>query len=213
MITADPAPVFPLCPTFGFGVTPNLLVKIVAREGGYERRNRIWRNFLSAYDTTNLGDQRQEDIEQVIDFYKAVGASENSFRFKDWTDFKSCKLNQEPEELDQPIISSGDSPASFRLVKQWIAGPFAQQRIIQRPIGATILIANQDGDLQSAADWTLDEATGLLSIGGGFSGTPSTWGGEFDYWVRFASAINPVFSNHKIISLTVQLQETRQPLA
>jgi uncharacterized protein (TIGR02217 family) len=213
MIDPDNAPVFPICPTFGFVAEPNFLVKIVAREGGFERRQRVWSQSLTKYTAVPSGDQAQADIEQVYGFWMAVGGMSNGFRFKDWLDYKSCDLDQDPSVTDQPIVSSGDSPASFRLVKEYIAGPFTQQRVIQRPRGSTIEIANEVGATQDPANWTLDEATGVLTIGGSFAGTPATWGGEFDVWVRFDGQLNPSFSNYRIANVTVQLCELRQPLA
>lgn len=213
MITADNAPVFPACPTFGFVAEPNFLVKIVAKEGGFERRQRVWNQSLTQYTSVPSGDRAQADIEAIYYFWMAVGGMSNGFRFKDWLDFQSCRLDESPSATDQPIISSGDSPASFRLVKDYSAGPFIQQRIIQRPIGETIEIANELGETQDPTTWNLDESTGVLSIGGGFSGTPTAWGGEFDVWVRFNAQLNPAISNYRIQNVTVQLCELRQPLA
>lgn len=213
MITADNAPVFPACPTFGFVAEPNFLVKIVGREGGYERRQRVWAQSLTKYTNVPSGDQRQADIEAVYGFWMAVGGMSNGFRFRDYMDYKSCLLDEDPEPTDQPIISSGDSPASYRLTKEYTAGQFVQQRIIQRPRGSTIQIANDVGVTQDSSDWTLDEGTGVLTIGGGFSGVPTSWGGEFDVWVRFDAQLNPTFSNYQVLNVTVQLTELRQPLA
>jgi uncharacterized protein (TIGR02217 family) len=213
MITADPAPVFPACPTFGFVSEPNYLVKIVLREGGYERRQRVWSRPLSTYSTVPLGDQAQADIEDVLYFWHAMGGMSTAFRFKDWIDYQSCRLDATPTPLDMPIEPSGDSPASYRLLKEYTVGSITQLREIQRPIGSTIMIANQAGVTQDPSTWTIDESTGLLTIGGGFSGTPTAWGGEFDVWVRFDAQLNPTFSNYKILNVSVQLKELRQPLA
>lgn len=213
MITADDAAVFPACPTFGFVAEPGILVKITPKEGGFERRQRVWAQSLTKYTTVPSGDQAQADIEAIYNFWMAVGGMSNGFRFKDWADFQSCSLDATPAASDQPIVSSGDSPPSYRLIKQYNAGPFSQQRVIQRPIGSTIEIANEVGATQDPANWTLDESTGVLTIGGGFDGTPASWGGEFDVWVRFDAQLNPTFSNYKIMNVTVQLTELRQKLA
>lgn len=209
-ITADTAAVFPGCPTYGFSSEPNYLVKITAREGGYERRNRIWSRPLFKYSGVPFGDQSQDDIEAIYNFWNAMGGMWSGFRFKDWIDYKSCSLSATPGGRDQPLVSSGDSPASYRLVKQYIAGSFIQEREILRPIGSSILIANEVGTAQT--DFSLDESTGLLIKGGGFTGTPTTWGGEFDVWCRFASTFTPSMSNFKIMTATVDLAEIRVPL-
>jgi uncharacterized protein (TIGR02217 family) len=212
-IIHDIAETFPMCPTFGFIAEPNYLVKITSREGGYERRQRVWSRPLSKYTGVPSGDQPQEDIEDILDFWHAMGGLSTAFRFKDWIDYKSCHLSFTPAATDQPLVLSGDSPVSYRLVKQYStkSGRTIQQREITRPCGSTIMIANQFGAVQSA--WTLDESTGLVTIGGGFVGTPTAWGGEFDVWVRFDAQFNPAISNLNVMNVVVQLAELRVPLA
>ena len=211
-IIADTSPIFPACPTFGFTAEPEYLVKITAREGGYERRDRKWSRPLIKFTGVPLGDQPQADIEAVLYFWHAMGGMSSPFRFKDWTDFKSCRLDATPAATDQPLVPSGDTPVSYRLVKQYVVGSVIQQREILRPVGSSILIANETGAVQSAADWHLDESTGLVTLASGFAGTPTAWGGEFYVWVRFNGQLNPQISNFLAQNLTVQLAELRVPL-
>jgi len=212
MITPDMSPIFPACPTFGFTAEPAYLVKITAREGGFERRDRKWARPLSKFTAVPTGDQPEADIEEVLHFWHAMGGMSSAFRFKDWSDYKSCSLSEDPEATDQPIIASLDSPPKLRLVKQYVVGSIIQQREILRPNGATILIANETGTLQPSSSWTIDESTGLLTVGGGFAGTPSAWGGEFYVWVRFDAQLNPQISDHRVQNVTVQLAELRVAL-
>lgn len=213
MITPDLSEIFPLCPTFGYISEPNYLVKIVSREGGYERRQRVWSRPLHKYTGVPSGDQPQADIEQVLTFWHAMGGMSTGFRFKDWMDYKSCSLSATPAATDQPLVSSGDSPPSYRLVKEYIYGSVIQEREIARPNGDTILIANEDGTPIDASHWTIDESTGLLTVGSGFTGTPTAWGGEFYVWTRFDAQFNPAISNFQVQNVTVQLAEIRMPLA
>ena len=222
-ITPDLAESFPLCPTYGFVAEPGLLVKVTAREGGFERRQRVWSRFLWKYTGVPSGDQPQEDILDIYDFWLAMGGISSGFRFKDWIDFKSCRITREPTALDQPILPSGDSPPSYRLMKQYAtkSGRTIQLREITRPIGSGyedslheyggIQVANEVGTLQH--DWTLDESNGLLIPGGTFAGTPHSWGGEFDVWCRFDAQFNPSISNLNVMNVTVQLAEIRVKLA
>jgi uncharacterized protein (TIGR02217 family) len=212
MITADTSPIFPACPTFGFTAEPEYLVKITAREGGYERIDRKWSRPLIKFTGVPLGDQPQREIEAVLTFWHAMGGFSTPFRFKDWTDYKSCALDATPAATDQPIVATTDSPPKLRLVKQYVVGTVIQQREILRPLGASILIANETGAVQPSSAWTLDESTGLLTVGGGFAGVPTAWGGEFFCWVRFNAQLNPAISNNLIQNVTVQLVEKRVPL-
>lgn len=213
MITPDPSEIFPMCPTFGFVSEPNYLVKFTPREGGFERTQRVWARPLHDYTGVPSGDQPEDDIEEVLYFWHAMGGMSTRFRFKDWMDFKSCRLGSTPAATDMPILASGDSPPSFRLIKEYRFGNAVQVREVMRPNGATIQIANEVGATVDAADWTLDEATGLLTPGGGFPGVPTAWGGEFFVWVRFNAQFNPAISNYRAQSVTVQLAEKRQKLA
>lgn len=212
-ITPDLSESFPLCPTYGFISEPGLLVKITAREGGFERRQRVWSRFLWKYTGVPSGDQPQEDILDIYDFWLAMGGISSGFRFKDWIDYRSCRITALPTALDQPLIPSGDSPPSFRLMKQYItkSGRTIQEREITRPVGSTILVANETGTVQD--DWTLNESTGLLTKGGTFAGTPTSWGGEFDVWCRFDAQFNPSITDFKAMNVTVQLAELRVKLA
>lgn len=213
-VVADTSEIFPACPTFGFTAEPNYLVKITKREGGFERRQRVWDKPLTNYSAVPLGDQIQAEIENVLYFWHAVGGMSNCFRFKDWIDYKSCRLDADPSATDQPLEPSGDSGAvSYRLLKQYVYGSMIQQRYVQRPVGDTIVVSNQDGNPQAASTFSIDEATGLLTPNEDFVGTPSLWGGEFYVWVRFDAQFNPSYSDHQILNATIQLAEIRQALA
>lgn len=209
MITADTTEIFPGCPTFGFTVNPRYLVRIVEREGGYERRDRRWSRPLSYYTTVPTGDQAEGDIQNVLAFWHAVGGRAEAFRFKDWSDYKSCPVQDTPTPLDQPLAYEAGSPGGYRLSKEYTVGALTQVREIYKPKGDTIRIANALGVEQDASTWTIDEATGLLSTGGGFSGVPATWGGEFYVSVRFDSELDLTLSGYQVQAATFALRELR----
>ncbi len=173
-------PTFPECPGFGFTTEPRYLAKAIEREGGQERVDRRWDRPLSFFTAVPTGNRDADVIQNLLVFWHAVGGTSLRFRFKDWTDYKSCKTNETPTALDQPFEIVG---GAYQLIKQYVATPYTQTREIYRPIGSTIVVANTLGAAQT--DWTLDEATGLLTPGGGFVGTPGSWGGEFDLPCRF----------------------------
>ncbi len=172
---------FPECPGFGFTVEPRYMTKAIEGEGGQEILKRRWDRPLSFFTAVPTGNRDADVIQTLLNFWHAVGGTSNRFRFKDWTDYKSCKTTQTPTMLDQPfaILDGGQ----YLLIKQYIAGTLTQNREIYRPVGSTIVVANTLGAAQT--DWTLDESTGILTPGGGFVGTPGSWGGEFDLPCRF----------------------------
>lgn len=210
-IVTDETPTFPLCPGYGFNVDPYILVKIIEREGGFERTDRKWSQPRRQFNGVPLADATLGDVESILYFWLAVGGMAGSFRFRDYTDYKSCRTYETPAAADQPIIVNDDSPGGFRLVKQYTVGALTHVRPIFRPRGDSIEIYNEVNVAQS--DWTLDESTGLLQVGGGFAGVPTSWSGEFDVFCRFNASFAPTITNKQILSADVSVIEKRERLA
>lgn len=214
MITADTIPVFPACPTYGFSITPLLLVKKTSLESGRKRRDRKWEQGLRRFEGMPIGDKPQADIEAIMNFFWAIGGESVVFRLKDWTDYMSCALDDSPTPLDQPFVQRDDSPEGFQLVKVYaeVVSGLSMVRRISRPVGSTIRVANELGVEQVASRWTLDESTGILMSEGSFSGTPTSWGGTFDVPVAFDGSPQIEITNKKIQSCAVTIEEDRDPL-
>jgi uncharacterized protein (TIGR02217 family) len=210
MIQEDSTPVFPACPSYGFTADPHILVKIIMREGGFEKLDRKCNQALRKYDGFPTGDRPQDDIEEVLYFWLALGGMSTGFRFKDWTDYKSCRLSDEPSALDQPFSFEAGSPGGYRLVKQYTYGAYTHTRTIYRPVGDTIMVANSVGAVQDPSTWLLEESTGLLQTLPGFTGTPGSWGGEFDVYCRFNAPFVPEISNFQIQRASISLIEKRE---
>lgn len=211
-VSADSLELFPGCPTFGFAVQPQYNVRIIEREGGYERRDRRWSRPLVLFTTVPTGDQSEEDIGEILAFWHAMGGRATAFRFKDWTDYRSAPLGTDITALDQPIAYTAGSPGGYQLTKEYTVGNATQVREIYKPKGDTIRVANASGIEQASSSFTIDEATGLLSINGGFAGIPTTWGGEFYVKVRFDSELDLTITNHRVQAATFSLKELRVEL-
>jgi uncharacterized protein (TIGR02217 family) len=207
-IITDETPVFPKCPGYGFKVDPFILVKIIEREGGFERVDRKWSQARRQFDGVPTPDANLGDIEDILYFWLAIGGMAGTFRFRDYTDYKSCRTYQSPAPGDQPLVANSNSPGGYLLIKQYAVGPFSLERRIFRPRGDTIIIANEVNAPQT--DWTLDESTGVLSIGGAFVGTPTSWAGEFDVWCRFNASFQPEITNKEILTADVSVIEKRE---
>lgn len=210
-IVNDTSPVFPACPSFGFGVGLNLLVKKTELESGRVRRDRKWLQGLRSFDGVPVAPRPQRDIEEIVRFYWAIGGESIVFRFTDWTDYTSSWLDDEPAGTDQPFLFEAGSPGGgYQLVKLYEdqSSGLTEARKITRPQGETILVANEVGTLQT--DWILDESTGLLQPGGGFAGTPTAWGGLFYVPVAFEGKPQITIENKKIMGATFTLQEQRE---
>lgn len=216
MITSDPSPVFPACPTFGFSIKPNLLVKKTGLESGRVLKDRKWAEGLRVYEGVPLGQRPQADIEAALMFFWAIAGEAITFRFKDWADFKSALLDDDITPLDQPFTFLAGSPGGYRLAKLYqVTGRdgstlYQEYRRITRPLGETIRIANEVGVEQATTRWTLDERTGIVTPNGSFAGVPTSWGGEFDVPVSFnQGGTSFELTNYKVQTATVTLQEER----
>jgi uncharacterized protein (TIGR02217 family) len=212
-VTTDTSPLFPKCPTYQFQVEPRFLVKSTQREGGYERRDLKWEYPLHVFTAVPMGNQQHRDIYEVKNFYMIVQGRFRSFRFKDWSDYKSCNIDDEVAATDQPLVVVNGSPGGYQLTKRYTfgsgAGLLTQDRPITKPKGDTIIVANEVGATQATSTYTVEEATGLIVPNGSFVGTPTAWGGEFYVPVRFDSELSIQLTNYKVQSAQFGLAEVR----
>ena len=204
---------FPGCPSYGFSVQPQYLVKLNTRDGGFENINRRWPRPINVYTAVPMGPADEADIQTILYFWHAMGGRATTFLIKDWTDFKSCPVQNDISAVDQPVetVTLLDSTTAYQLTKVYTVGPITQVREITQPKADTILVANEDGDPQT--DFTLDASSGLLKPGATFVGTPTSWGGEFYVPVRFDSELDMQVVDKQIQSVNFTLREKRIALA
>lgn len=202
------SPRFPGCPSFGYTSIPRYSVTRIVFPGGQTDRNRNWVYPLQRIDVT-VGPRMEAEIQEILEFWHALGGEECGFRFKDYADFKSCRVGETATALDQPLTADGTSSEAYQLFKVYTAGAREQLRIILKPVSGTIRVANEFGAEQSASTWSLDTSTGLLTPTVGFVGTPTTWGGEFDLPVCFDGEFPVEIVNQRIQSVSFSLEEVR----
>src|ERR1700744_5190071 len=95
-------PTFPACPNFGAQSQPRYSVTIIQTASGRERRNRNWSKSLLQFDCT-IGPREEDTIQEILEWWHALGGSECGFRFRDYSDYKSCRTNNTPTRLDMPV--------------------------------------------------------------------------------------------------------------
>lgn len=176
---------FPTNLSFGSIGGPERRVEIVALANGHEERNSPWVHSRRRYDA-GVGLRSLDDIETLIAFFEARAGQLHAFRWKDWSDFKSCRPNGQITYEDQ-VIGTGDGiTVAFQLAKRYRSGDQAYFRPINKPVAGTVRVGLSGDEQQEAIDYSVDLATGTIT----FTNPPDpgievTAGFEFDVPVRF----------------------------
>ena len=177
---------FPASLSFGSLGGPERRTEVVTLSNGFEERNTPWAHSRRRYDA-GVGLRSLDDIETMIAFFEARRGELYGFRWKDWSDFRSCKASGQVSFEDQQIATGDGETSEFQLIKTYASGDFFYARPLSKPVVATILVGFDGQELQESIDWTVDVTTGIVS----FSHPPDvgvsiTAGYEFDVPVRFA---------------------------
>ncbi len=169
---------------------PERRTQIVELASGDEERNAAWANSRRRYDVS-YGVRRADDLAAVVAFFEARNGRLHAFRFKDWSDYKSCLPSAVPGATDQ-IIGTGDGvTTTFQLTKTYASGGQSWARVISKPVAGTATVSLNE--IALGAGWSVDATTGLVTFalppGPGFTVRA---GFEFDVPVRFDTDELPV---------------------
>jgi uncharacterized protein (TIGR02217 family) len=176
---------FPANVSFGSQGGPERLTEIVTLANGFEERNTPWEHSRRRYDA-GFGLRSLEDVDALLAFFEARRARLHAFRWKDWSDFKSCGANQAIAATDQ-LIGVGDGvTTAFALKKTYLSGTASYIRPIAKPVAGTVIVAIANDPKVEGLEFSVDAATGIVS----FTTPPDigaliTAGYEFDVPVRF----------------------------
>lgn len=164
---------------------PSRRTQIVELASGDEERNASWADSRRRYDVS-YGIRRADDLAAVVAFFEARNGRLFGFRFKDWSDYKSCPPSGIPAPADQQIGTGDGTQTEFQLVKHYASGPRTWSRTITKPVTGTVTIA-LNGTPQPSG-WSVDPATGIVSFAAApGNGVAIRAGFEFDVPVRFDS--------------------------
>jgi uncharacterized protein (TIGR02217 family) len=157
----------------------------VALANGFEERNAPWAHSRRRYDA-GLGLRSLDDLAALVAFFEARRGQLYGFRWKDWSDFKSCSPSQSVTPFDQRIGRGDDKIATFALSKRYSSGEGSYQRPVAKPVAGTVRVAVGGVPRKEGVDWTLDTVAGTVT----FEAQPEpgaeiTAGFEFDVPVRF----------------------------
>jgi uncharacterized protein (TIGR02217 family) len=169
---------------------PERRTRIVELASGDEERNASWANSRRRYDVS-YGVRRADDLAAVIAFFEARNGRLHAFRFKDWSDYKSCLPSAAPSPTDQIIGTGNGSTTTFALTKTYVSGAQSWARAILKPVAGTVTVSLNG--IAQGSGWSVNTTTGIVT----FAVPPTTGaviraGFEFDVPVRFDTDELPV---------------------
>jgi len=176
---------FPVALSFGSIGGPERRTDIVTLSNGFEERNTPWAHSRRRYDA-GLGLRSLDDVETVIAFFEARSGQLHGFRWKDWSDYKSCAPSATPDGEDQ-LIGTGDGVQRvFQLQKWYRSGAQAYARPIRKPVLGTVVVSLEGDGKVEGVEFTVAVDTGEVTFTlPPEAGTRITAGFEFDVPVRF----------------------------
>ncbi len=175
---------FPAPLSIGSSGGPERRTEIVTLSNGFEERNSPWRNSRRRYDA-GLGVRSLDDLAEVVAFFEARQGQLFGFRWRDWTDFKSCAPSAIPSPLDQRLGFGDGARREFAIVKRYASGGQGYERPILKPVEGTVRLAVAGAAVSEAAV-SIDHERGRAILA-----TPPPVGAEvragfeFDVPVRF----------------------------
>lgn len=176
---------FPAALSAGSSGGPERRTEIVTLNNGFEERNSPWAHSRRRYDA-GLGVRSLDDLAEVIAFFEARHGQLYGFRWKDWTDFKSCLPSGTPSAIDQTLGSGDGAVKDFEIRKAYASGRQSYFRPIAKPVAGTLRLAVGGVELTEGEEYSLDSGTGRVTLQSApDDGVIVTAGFEFDVPVRF----------------------------
>ena len=176
---------FPAALSFGSTGGPERMTEIVTLASGHEERNARWAHGRRRYDA-GLGLRSLDDIHATIAFFEARMGRLYGFRWRDWSDAKSCAPSVQPGPLDCEIGVGDGARTEFQLCKTYSSGPASYARPIAKPVAGTVRLAVDGVELAEGDGFSVDPTTGLVVLSAAPApGEAVTAGFEFDVPVRF----------------------------
>lgn len=176
---------FPAPLSVGSSGGPERRSEIVTLSNGHEQRNSPWANSRRRYDA-GLGVRSLDDLAEVVAFFEARHGQLHGFRWKDWTDYKSCLPSAKPTPFDQRIGTGDGKTKIFGLSKRYASGSQTYVRPVTKPVEGTVRIAVGGAVKQSGSDYLIDHNAGQITfVAAPGAGAKISAGFQFDVPVRF----------------------------
>jgi uncharacterized protein (TIGR02217 family) len=177
---------FPAGISLGATGGPERRTEIVVVGSGAEERNSRWADSKRSYNA-GYGIKSANDLHDVIAFFEERRGRLHGFRWKDWSDYKSCAPSATPSATDQALGLGDGASASFQLVKIYGSSFAPWTRTIAKPVAASVVVA-VGGVAADPLDYAVNTTSGVVTFTEAHipgSGQAVTAGFEFDVPVRF----------------------------
>ena len=176
---------FPVSLSFGSLGGPERRTDIVTLANGHEERNTPWAHSRRRYDA-GFGLRSLDDVDALIAFFEARQGQLCGFRWKDWSDYKSCLPSLEIGPEDQLIGVGDEATTVFQLSKTYRSGATSYTRPIAKIVDGSLAVSVGGDVVHQGTDFELDASTGVIE----FNHPPDLSaeiraGFEFDVPVRF----------------------------
>ncbi|MCT4332406.1 DUF2460 domain-containing protein [Paracoccus sp. YLB-12] len=176
---------FPANLSFGSIGGPERRTEIVALASGFEERNTPWAHARRRFDA-GMGLRSLDDLAALVAFFEARAGQLHGFRWKDWSDFKSCVPSKEPAFDDQEIARGDGNTLSFQLIKSYASGPAKYHRPVTKPVRDTVRAGVGGVERYPDIDYDVDFGTGVVTFRvPPEPGARVSAGYEYDVPVRF----------------------------
>ncbi|MDQ2092536.1 DUF2460 domain-containing protein [Rhodalgimonas zhirmunskyi] len=176
---------FPANLSFGSLGGPERRTDIVTLANGFEERNTPWAQSRHRYDA-GVSMRSLDDVEALIAFFEARRGQMYGFRWKDWSDYKSCPASRDPAFDDQLIGIGDEVTQSFQLMKTYRSGEASYTRPISKPVEGTVRVGVGDEEKIEGIDYEVDTTTGFITFSHPVNLSMQVYAGfEFDVPVRF----------------------------
>jgi uncharacterized protein (TIGR02217 family) len=178
---------FPIEISAGSSGGPERRTDVVLLASGFEERNARWANSRRSYNA-GYGVRGLADLNTVLAFFEERRGRLHGFRYRDPADHGSAAPGAAITRLDQVLGTGDGSVAAFALKKTYGGAHAPYERLIQKPVPGSVLVAVDGVAKTAGADYTIDHTSGFITFLAGqipAAGQLVTAGFEFDVPVRF----------------------------
>jgi len=139
---------------------PNFSTDVVVVDSGFEQRNANWAAARHSYDVSHAA-RTQEQVEELITFFRIAQGRANSFRYKDAMDHSAT--------VADGLIGTGVGTGlpTYQLYKKYTNAVGTSTRKITRPIDGTLSAFRGASPVAigaGAGNIAIDNATGIVTF-------------------------------------------------